>query len=252
MDPRDVDLRAVNRATKYPSILTYHALGERGRLREEVLVPFDDEPVVATEKIDGTNARIVLFPGGGYLIGSREELLHARGDLIHNPALGIVDATRAVAERVAEVHTRPDRVLVVFGEVYGGKTTAARAYGTAVGFRIFDAVAFAVDALRERVADPPEALTRWREAGGQPFVDEAALQRLAAAIDVPVTPRLPATPPPRDVRGAFAWLSALLPGETLAPLAGDRSGRPEGIVLRTADRRKVTKLRFEDYERTLR
>ncbi|MFI7515873.1 hypothetical protein ACIBVK_20520 [Micromonospora echinofusca] len=58
-------------------------------------------PVTLTEKVDGTNARIVGLPGGAYLIGSREELLYARGDLIGNPALGIVDALRDVAERLS-------------------------------------------------------------------------------------------------------------------------------------------------------
>lgn len=57
-------------------------------------------PVTLTEKVDGTNSRIIVLPDGSYLIGSREELLYARGDLIGNPALGIVDALRDVAENL--------------------------------------------------------------------------------------------------------------------------------------------------------
>ncbi len=71
--------------TKYPSIPTYHALDPRnGGLLDET-VPFTGT-VLATEKVDGTNARIVQLPDGGYLLGSREELLYAKGDLIGNPS----------------------------------------------------------------------------------------------------------------------------------------------------------------------
>ena len=34
---RDFNLRALNSATKYPSIPTYHVMGDRGRLQEEIL-----------------------------------------------------------------------------------------------------------------------------------------------------------------------------------------------------------------------
>jgi hypothetical protein len=32
---------------------------------------------------------------------------------------------------------------------------------------------------------------------------------------------------------------------------GDGLGRAEGVVIRTHDRKKIAKLRFEDYEKTL-
>ena len=95
-----VDLRRLNSATKYPSIMTYHSLGEKGSLLDEHMDMGDGE-LIFTEKVDGTNSRIVVAPGADYVLGSREELLHARGDLIFNPALGIVEAIRDVAERQA-------------------------------------------------------------------------------------------------------------------------------------------------------
>lgn len=54
-------LSYLNSMTKYPSIPTYHKLNEKGILTAERNVIFD-EPVFATEKIDGTNARILLIP----------------------------------------------------------------------------------------------------------------------------------------------------------------------------------------------
>src|SRR6188768_1972097 len=85
---RTVDLRnpellaALNTATKYPSIPTYHKFGEKGRLTEELNVIFKGA-VIGTEKIDGTNTRIILPPGNDYIIGSREELLFSGGDLLY-------------------------------------------------------------------------------------------------------------------------------------------------------------------------
>src|ERR1043165_1712275 len=95
---RTAHLAAVNSMTKYPSIPTYHALDPRnGNLTDET-VPFNG-PVFGTEKIDGANARIILLSDDTYLLGSREELLYAKGDLIENPSQGIVTALKPVAEK---------------------------------------------------------------------------------------------------------------------------------------------------------
>ena len=82
---RKMDLDCLNSATKYPSILTYHGLGERGRLTEEVAT-FPDMAIL-TEKVDGTNGRIILPPGDDYFIGSREELLYDSGCAAHPSGL---------------------------------------------------------------------------------------------------------------------------------------------------------------------
>src|SRR5262249_36608299 len=79
--------------------------------------------VLLTEKVDGVNTRIVCLPDGTFLLGSREEWLYARGDLLHNPAMGIVEATRPIAERIYSRVCRPDAILVYYGEVFGGKLT---------------------------------------------------------------------------------------------------------------------------------
>lgn len=43
----------INTLTKYPSILTLHRIGEKGRLTEELTTPIQGEVLYATEKIDG-------------------------------------------------------------------------------------------------------------------------------------------------------------------------------------------------------
>jgi len=251
MNLRTTDLRKLNSATKYPSIPTYHLLGDKGRLRDEVQVSFAAD-VVVTEKLDGTNTRIVVLDDRNYLIGSREELLHARGDVVFNPAMGIVTAVRAIADRTAEALAGRGRVVTFYGEVYGGKTTGSKAYGTSVGFRLFDVVSASAREFEERLASTSEDIAHWRDSGGQAFLDERELADHAALVGVDVTPRINAAAPLSDLRGTHAWLKSALPGDTLAPLDSERKGRPEGVVVRTRDRRAIAKLRFEDYERTLR
>ncbi len=209
--------------------------------------------MIGTEKVDGTNARIVAMPDGGYVIGSREELLYGRGDLIRNKALGIVDALHDLAEVIGE---RPrEGVEIYFFEVFGGKVSgASKQYTTdqSVSFRMFDAVR--LGDIAPLLARSASDISLWRENGGQPFVDEATLQHLSGDLGVTLTPRLftldgSALPP--DIAGMAAFLQEHLP-KSLSTLDDAAEGKPEGIVLRTADRSVISKARFEDYARTLR
>ncbi|MVU76935.1 hypothetical protein GPX89_06710 [Nocardia sp. ET3-3] len=249
-DVRAANLEAINSATKYPSIQTYHQLGEKGSLTETVTA--FTGPVIGTEKIDGTNARIVLLPDGSWLLGSREELLHARGDLIANPALGIVAALRELAESLSAVE---DRVRVYFLELYGGKVTAASTQYTgerSVGYRLFDVLE-----LRdvEAILDQPVArISAWRESGGQYFLPEPELLDAARVAGIEITPRLftlDGADLPGELTATRDFLATELP-TTRSALDGGAGGRPEGIVLRSPDRSVIAKARVEDYERTLR
>lgn len=245
---RDFDLRKLNSATKYPSIPTYHAMGERGMLLDEH-VSFVGKEILATEKVDGTNSRIILMPDGCYLIGSREELLHAKGDLIRNPALGIVDAIKGVAERIQAVFSSADRVITtVYLETYGGKTTAAAKQYTSqreFGCRVFDVSEIAVSDTEGELGE----ISGWREAGGQQFVDEDRLVEFAATASLELTPRIvPDAELPTSIEATHEWLKRQIP-ETLVALDAEAGGRPEGLVVRTRDRSTIAKIRFEDYGR---
>jgi hypothetical protein len=249
LDIRRVDLGALNSATKYPSIPTYHRLdpGNGGLLDETV--PFHGD-VIGTEKLDGTNSRIVSLPGEQYVIGSREELLYARGDLIGNPALGIVAALRDLADRVGG--TRADEIVVYYLEVYGGKVTAAsREYtgNRAVGYRMFDAARVSLDVLEW----PRERISHWRDNGGQGFLDEGSLTAVAQQGRIEMTPRLfviDAAELPMGIEETRVFLGKHA-AHTLATLDDDGNGRAEGIVMRTADRSVIAKARFQDYDRTI-
>lgn len=247
----EFDLQKLNSATKYPSILTYHGLGERGALTEDRVHEWDDsEEVTLTEKVDGTNSRVIRTPDKDWFIGSREELLTAKGDRVPNPALGIVEAIRPVAERL-EGDDYPG-LLVFFLETYGkgiggnGKQYSGEGK---VGHRLFDVAYVPLEVLdwdRERIAS-------WRDNGGQRFAQEANLHRAAVKEGLALTPRLgtiKASALPRDVEGTYKWLEALLPSTHVA-LDAKGLGRAEGVVLRTSDRSTIAKARFEDYERTM-
>lgn len=253
-DVRTIDLAKLNSLTKYPSIPTYHAMGERGMLTPNS-VAFPPGPVVGTEKIDGTNARVLVLPDNSYILGSREQLLYAEGDLIGDMALGIVEALRPLAPRMKERSWNEDSVSVFYGELYGGKVTAAsKQYtsGQAVGFRLFD-IAIIPDygtQLSRQAAD----IASWRDGGGQMFLPEAALAGYAKAVDIPLTPRLQtmdASMLPTSIEAMQAFLQQALP-ISQSMLDANTEGRPEGIVWRTENRSVIAKARFEDYKRTLR
>jgi hypothetical protein len=227
-------------------------MGDRGRLQEppaRLTGGFS-----ATEKIDGTNARIILT-AQGYFLGSREELLHFRGDVIHNPALGIVEGIRPTAERaMAALAPEDETLLVLWGEFYGGKTTAAaREYARegSVGYRLFDAARIDPAALEGR---SPAEIATWREAGGQAFAADAELDELATAAEagrVPALFRFTGEDFPTGMAGILALLERELP-QSSAVLDEGSGARPEGIVIRNAGRSAIFKLRFEDYRRSLR
>lgn len=251
-DRRTINLRALNSLTKYPSIPTYHELEPRNGGLLDNPVQFDGQ-VILTEKLDGTNVRIILLPDGTYLLGSRENLLYAKGDLIGDPAQGIVEHLKPLAESL--YLTPPDGAISVYYlELYGGKIGGqAKQYTTrgAVGWRMFDA--FCLEDADEKLTWPSERISAWRESGGQPFGDEAALQVRAKDQGIELTPRLRTVHAdwlPRTIDGMHELLKAQLPGTSVA-LDDSAKGGAEGIVLRTADRSVIAKARFQDYERTL-
>jgi hypothetical protein len=258
-----MDFERLNSATKYPSILTHHELGDRGML-QDTLGPFanvsPETIAYLREKVDGTNSRMVFFNNTDYVLGSREELLHARGDRLSNPALGIVETLQPIAENI--VRQWSDRwsgefgssaVMVLYFETYGGKIGAqAKQYSGAnnMGVRLFDYALVDTEVLtwsREKIA-------RWRdEEQGQNFGDIEDLKSVARDYGLPVVPNLGSMPVgelPNDLVGMLRFMNAALP-ETQAYLDDDGKGLPEGIVLRTHDRSVISKARFQDYERTL-
>lgn len=251
-DILQTDLSKLNSMTKYPSILTYHHLGEKGLLQDSVQIPFAGR-VVGTEKIDGTNCRLIFCPDQSVLVGSREDLLWERRDLIGNPAMGIVDAVRQVVRTQYPKLCQENSIKVYYLEVYGKSIGAAAKNYThdgKVGFRLFDVVS--IDNYAELFDMPLEKISHWRDNGGQNFAHADQLHDVAKETGFATVPPLfdfDATSLPTDIDATYAFL--LSQGSTLCKLDDEAAGTPEGVVVRSADRSSIAKIRREDYERTI-
>lgn len=248
---RDIDLGVLNSLTQYPSIPTYHKLDSSNGVLLDEVTPFSGT-VIGTEKVDGTNARIIRFAGpGGWIIGSRTELLHAHSDLIHNPMLGIVEALRDMVEE--RLFNWSDDFTVFYMELYGGdgQLPAARQYTSSktFGWRLFDVATF--DAGKLRLTR--EQAASWRQHGGQRYLDEEALNKVARLAEVKLTPRLfalNAADVPCGIEETRDFLRVYAEYTQVA-LDDGHVGKAEGIVLRSPDRSVIAKARAQDYERTL-
>ncbi|WP_138754411.1 RNA ligase family protein [Paenibacillus sinopodophylli] len=257
-----MDLKKLNSLTKYPSILTYHRLGERGRLTETLTDEngylHDSEFVYLYEKVDGENARIIFFKNDkgepDYLIGSREELLYAKGDRIGNPYGNIADFLKPIAEKTLDnIFSDKDWALtVIYQESYGGKTKAAKNYtdSKAQHYRFFDVFSIDKAELDHLLSLPQERIAEWREHGHQPFYHEEGKTRFAKRLGLDSAPLLAeklGLRLPRTIADIYTFLKQF----EHTQVGIDASGRSEGIIARSADRKQIRKIRFEDYERTL-
>lgn len=245
-------LRCLNSATKYPSIPTYHGIDPKnGKLTSSVMW-FGDGPVLLTEKVDGTNGRVIVMPDGDWFIGSREEILYARGDRIENPNLGIVPALVDLAPELARDYDEA-HVCAYYLEVYGrGVGPNGKQYASVpglTGYRLFDVALVPPQILGK----PVEEIASWRDRGGQTYLPEDGFLIRARHKGVSVVPRLNwvgADELPLTLGDTHEMLQRELKLSS-ARLDPDAPGRPEGIVLRTPDRSVIAKARFQDYERTL-
>ncbi len=254
-----VDLDALNSATKYPSIRHYHDVGERGLLQAGARVAFPAGPVRIWEKVDGANTRVILTPDR-MLIGSREELLWAQYDLLANPAQGIVAAAREFAANLPDLRHGwaglQWPVQVFFLEAYGGRIGAqAKQYtcrpGT-TGLRLFDLAVLDFHPLHD--LGKAEAAARRDRGEVQRFMAEDELRRMARMVQVRMVPfvgEVDAAELPVGIGDTLAFLDAHVPARSLAALDESALGRAEGLVLRTADRSVVAKMRTADYRSTV-
>lgn len=264
---RDI-LPQLDSLTKYPSIPTYHTMGERGRLLPAVQVQFPEHSTLfITEKVDGTNARIIVFPDGRFIIGGRDSLLHASGDLIYTPDMHIVETLVSHSWTKESVE---HSVRVLFVEVYGaeiGKHGQSYTSKNARSWRVFDIVDIPLSQYAEMMAKTPSQIAAWREAGGQKFHCVNQIYSLFAGRRIETclgafperrSDRKPLVPfvgnsykLPTDIAETLEFMKKSVGDTSLASLDDGATAKPEGIVVRTEDRSTIAKLRFEDYHRTL-
>lgn len=243
----------LNTATKYPSIDTYHRM-DNGKLQDGEVVHFPPgEQVIMTEKVDGTNIRIIRLPGNDYWIGAREHLLYAKGDRWGNHQDGVIEYLRPIADRLAPLDDDAF-AHVYYTEVYGARIGAQSKQYTGhgkTGHRLFD-IAFVPMVVIDSDMTL-EDISTWRKQGGQRFATEGTLQRFAEAEKMPLVPRLGTVDSdrlPTELTVMQEWLRCALPCTNVA-LDGDGGAKAEGMVLRTASGDFKAKARFADYAKAL-
>jgi len=248
---RGVDL--LNTLTKYPSILTYHKFSE-DRILENSLSEGqsfgDTEVCEISEKIDGTNTRIISFHDD-FVIGSREQLLFAKGDRFADPALSIVKTVKNTAQTINDVLKNDGMFHVVFGETYGGNVTQGSKNYTSdktFSFRIFDKLTLSLDELDSYLSEDLSMIAGKREQGRFRFDSVDNLVEFGAKIHVSTVeyyPEVVGSEIPKTVEETWEWLQAFRTSRS----GINSNGPSEGVVIRTKDRRMIRKIRFEDYER---
>lgn len=256
---KNYDFNKINSLTKYPSILTYHQLGQKGKLQEERIetsIFNDNEIVNLYEKIDGENSRIIFICEGDeidYLIGSREDLLFAKGDRIGNPSGNIAKYFEPVADRLAEELKGTHGLVVTYFESYGGKTPKSKQYSTdkTQYGRMFDGFALDILELEKMMELSVSQIAAWRDNGGQPYFDCETRKEFAEKHDIPTSPllmTLKGSEMPVEVQETYNWLQQFK--DTKVGI--NSTGLSEGVIARSVNRKKITKIRMEDYQRTLR
>lgn len=248
--------RKLNTITKYPSIFTYHELGKKGTVIEELTGQYydcsDDEILEGTEKVDGSNTRIVIC-GQDYLIGTREEFIYAKGDRIQNDKQNILLNCIPIVERiVAENEFYKDELLVIYGENYGKNIGSGyKNYANKeIGFRVFDMWSMEVDDVKVLLESDLNKLSTWREHGNQPYFDIDMLKEYCRTLKLEKTPVLFSMKKkelPTSIEDMYKFLSQFK--DTRVGL--DCTGKSEGFVVRSGDRKYIKKIRFEEYEKTL-
>lgn len=239
----------INTLTKYPSILTLHKIGDKGVLTNELTTPItSDDEMSYSEKIDGTNGRIIIF-GDEHLIGAREFILHHNHDLYYDNSQGIVDGIRNLEIKIPETKL----FTVIYGEFYGGKTSAnSKWYGTdKIGYRVFDIAQYHDLSILEKSLSE---ISRWREhetdkgiVYGQNFLNKPAMMSFN---DFEFVPNVEFELGDMSHQTILDNLKKFIP-TSKAALSDMGTKKTEGVVGRNFDRTKIIKIRFEDYERTL-
>lgn len=245
-------IEQLNAMTKYQSIEHYHAFearegSKRPSLAEETMQP-PAEPLLATEKIDGTNVRI-LVRDGQWILGGRETFVRASGDLLFDPSNGIGEHLEKIAIECAE---KCDSV-VLYGELYGGNINGHRSYTSvgAVGFRVFDAALMNAQDVEDIAHMTPSEIAGWRQRGMQRFVASDFLSMSFGWLNTVPYLYIPC-PPPTNLEETYEWLRTVLPQRSKAAMDDGVNGMVEGLVIRTEDRGWIRKLRIEDYARAVR
>lgn len=124
------------------------------------------------------------------------------------------------------------------------------------GCRVFDIARVTPDEAGKLLEMERENIASWRDGGGQHFLTNDERREFLfitgdIVSEVPyIDTAIPEAIPRDDLKATLAWMEQYRRSQ--AGIDGTGEGNAEGVVIRTKDRSYIRKLRFEDYERTLR
>lgn len=250
----------LNTLTKYPSILTFHNLGVKkgtliDTLTSDKFPKSDDEELEGTEKVDGTNSRIIIC-GEDYAIGMREDIIYIKGDKTINDKLGVLSNCIPIAERLVKENSfDKNTLIVIYGEHYGfnvGANYKNYAKGKNIEFRVFDTWDMSISEILELFEKYDlNRLSTWRKQENQPFYPIDKLNSFVTTLGLKRTPvlfKIKKGDLKMSIEDMYKFL--LTYKDTIVGL--DNNGKSEGFVVRSKDRKYIKKIRLEEYEKTLR
>lgn len=256
----ECDLRKLNSMTKYPSILTLLYQNNVGMLEDSLNVFFGkEEPLYVTEKVDGTNARIILLPDENILFGGRETLLGRYKELLYDPSLSVVPTlTKIVSESGLYKCIDTSLIRVIYGEVYGGAIgSSSRNYTDSkeqTGFRIFDISELSLPTFFDLNSVDLSRVSQWRENGGQSWNSVFEISTFTSSFHIETVPSVYnclGEHIPTTIEDGMYFLQNSFK-QSRAKISQGGLGEAEGVVIRNVDRSKICKMRFEDYTKTIR
>lgn len=125
---------------KYPKTLNYWKRDSKGKLLSDVAKEEFKQIKTwrITEKIDGTNVRILLIDGK-VIIGSRR---YIELDAKFNMHQGLLDKVKSIFTEEAMNKKFPNINVVIFGEGFGAKIQSGGRYRSEQDFILFDVVVY--------------------------------------------------------------------------------------------------------------
>ncbi len=178
-----------------------------------------------TEKIDGTNIRIILLPEGSLQFRGRTDNAQMPA-----PLLAYLEAVLTLEKMQSAFPHRANSPVILFGEGYGEKIQNGGNYRKGVAFRLFDVV-----------------VDQW-------WLEPANVEDIAGKLGIQTVPALP---PMDSLPTSPADLAEILGHDGNSPTAiaeGGAGCRAEGIVARTSPllltrrgERLMWKLKFRDF-----
>lgn len=135
-----MEIEELNDFTKYPKLFSPFIKDDKFRNTEELIYTLPKGDWVVTEKIDGTNIRIIITKPNDngereVLIGTRKLILNTE-DKSSQQFMGCLEEVNLY--KLKEYFKDIDSTVVIYGEGYGEGVQTGAIYSSKKNYRVFD------------------------------------------------------------------------------------------------------------------